>query len=67
MAKAHLAERTSIYDNILHIQLFFEPIAYNHLIFLYQPLRMKLLYEIDVERRRGLQIDVVLQRLFQHK
>ncbi len=38
-------------DDILHIQLFLEAIAHNHLVLVDQPLGMQLLNQVDVERR----------------
>ena len=55
-----------VYD-ILYILLLFEAVAYDGFVFPDETLCMQLLYEVDVESRRSLEVDIVLQRLFQHE
>ena len=54
-------------DNVLYVLLFFETVTDDDLVFIYQTLGMKLLYQVDVEGARGLEVDVVFQCLFHHK
>ena len=55
------------FGNIVDILLTLETVAYNEYVFVNQAVVVELLDEVDVEGRRGLQIDVVFQGLLQHE
>ena len=64
----HVAEAVFVdADDVFDVLFFLEAVADDDFLLVDKPLCMQFLYQVDVESRRGLEVDVVLQGLLEHE